>query len=377
PSAGRASVHLEVDQSRCFRPRRRARPVQIEPRRGGDVVAGRAVAVREPVVMPRPDAQALYRDPEVLGEPDRVGEVPAIHPETLLTGVEAVRAQHLVQAEIRRGERGVPGTGDVEVPGTAEVVLGPGTADGGELVVAVEVELHLALAPPAGVVDAPRQVGADVVTSALHAVEQRVHLAAGDGVAAPPLRVQVAGVVGNVVELVVDLVVEDDLGGGQVLQGDPGRAPERHRPVRVEPAVRVRRHRYRTDLAEDVPAVAEEVTERDLDGGFLFAVPVDAQQRTPPRLVRRGGAPDVGDGSRAVDLAEHGGFTRGDVDRGGDLPPLAQSGGRSRAGAFGRHATCAFRAGEVLGRDRAGDGGGAQGDAAEAGGQTAGHVVRS
>ena len=50
-----------------------------------------------------------------------------------------------------------------ETPGAAEVVLGPGAADRRVLVVAVEVELDLALTPPAGVVAAPGQIRPDVL----------------------------------------------------------------------------------------------------------------------------------------------------------------------------------------------------------------------
>src|SRR5262249_53106961 len=106
--------------------------------------------------------------------------MPAVHAEPLLAAVEPVRSQQLVQAKERRGVRGVPLAGDVEVPGSAEVVLGPGAADRRELRVAVEVELDLALAPPAGPVDAPREVAADVLPGAAHPVQDRVGLAGGE-----------------------------------------------------------------------------------------------------------------------------------------------------------------------------------------------------
>src|SRR3546814_4898708 len=57
--------------------------------------------------------------------------------------------------------------------------------------VAVQVELDLALAPPAVGVDSPGQVGADVVPVALHSVDDRVGLEILERVAALPLRVEV------------------------------------------------------------------------------------------------------------------------------------------------------------------------------------------
>ena len=187
-----------------------------------------------------PPAERLDGHPQALAEPDRVRQVPAVHAEPLLGHVQPVGPDHLRQAEVRRGVRGVALTGHVEVPRAAEVVLGAGAADGGELVVGVQVELDLALAPPAVGVHAPRQVRPDVLAGALDAVEQRVRHLVRQGVGAPPLGVEVA--LGGVVaaDLVGDLVVHPHLDVGGVLQRQAGTRAEGHRPVRVEPAVRVR-----------------------------------------------------------------------------------------------------------------------------------------
>src|ERR1043165_3623403 len=64
------------------------------------------------------------------------------------------------------GSRG-PG---VEVIRTAEIVFGAGSIDGGELAVAVEKELDLALPPPTVVVDPPGKIGAHVLPPTLHAI---------------------------------------------------------------------------------------------------------------------------------------------------------------------------------------------------------------
>src|SRR3954464_8251579 len=133
--------------------------------------------------------------------------------------------------------------GYVEVPRATEVVLGTGAADGRELVVAVHVELDLALTPPTGTVDAPRQVGADVVPWALDTVQQRVHGLGRQRVAPPPLRVQVRRLLGYGAQPVVDLEVDDDLLVVKVLQGQLGPLAERHLPAAVEVAVRGPRHR--------------------------------------------------------------------------------------------------------------------------------------
>src|SRR5271166_936639 len=113
--------------------------------------------------------------------------MPPVHAEPLLAAVQPVRADDLVKPEKRRRVDGVSLPGHVEVPGATEVVLGAGAADRGELLIAVEVELDLALAPPAGAIHAPGEVGADVLPGALHGVEDWVHGAGGQRVAAVEL----------------------------------------------------------------------------------------------------------------------------------------------------------------------------------------------
>ena len=220
------------------------------------------------------------------GEGDRVRDVPAVHPEPLLAGVQAVGLDHLVQSEVGRAVRGVALAGHVEVPGPAEVVLGAGAADGRELLVVVEVELHLALAPPAAAVDPPRQVAADVVAATRHTVEQHVRPAGRDRVAPAPLGMQIA-VPGRLARLVGDLEVDPRRGVGGVLQAEPRPLPERHRPVAVEPAVRVDRDRDRGQLGEHAPALAEEVADRHLDRRLRRTVPVGPQDQLAPAA--RGG----------------------------------------------------------------------------------------
>ena len=77
------------------------------------------------------------------------------------------------------------------------------------------------------------------------AVEQGVDLLVGQGVAAPPLGVEVGAILGHLGQGVVDLVVEKPAtrSGAEVLDRDPGALAERHLPVAVESAGRVDRDR--------------------------------------------------------------------------------------------------------------------------------------
>src|SRR6185312_17063263 len=120
-------------------------------------------------------AQRLDRDLQVRREAHRVHDVPAVEAEALLRAVDAVRPDHLGQAgvgavELLVGRLAVAlllHAAGIEVVGAAEVVLGAGAADGREDAVPIHEELDLALAPPAGVVDAPGHVGPDEVALAL------------------------------------------------------------------------------------------------------------------------------------------------------------------------------------------------------------------
>ncbi len=104
-------------------------PVEVEERRRRDVVAQREVA---PATAP---AEGLDVDAQLLGEVDRVGEVPTVEAEPLLAHVEPVGPDHLRHAEVGRGELGVALAGDVEVPCAAEVVLRACARDRRELLV--------------------------------------------------------------------------------------------------------------------------------------------------------------------------------------------------------------------------------------------------
>ena len=114
---------------------------------------------RPPVCQPRAWISTRRSLAKWMGSED----VPTIETEALLALVEAVRADHLGHAEVRRGVFGIAAAGDVEVPGAAKVVFGASAADRRVIVVAIEIDLELALAPPTGRIDAPGEVSADIV----------------------------------------------------------------------------------------------------------------------------------------------------------------------------------------------------------------------
>ena len=286
-------------------------------------------------------------------EADGVGDVPAVEAEAGLGGVDAVGSDDLGEAGVGGGELAVAALvlAEVEVVGAAEVVLGAGAADGGELAVAVEEEFDLALAPPAAVVDAPGHVGADVLALSPDAVEDGVDILVGERVHPPELGVEVGGVIGDVGEGVVDLVVERHLLQPDVLHGDFAALPKRHLPVGVEGAAGVDADGEGGDLGVLAPAAGEEVADGALDGGLVLAVPVDAEDAVAP--VAGGGHPYVLNRPRVIDLRDHRRLAGLDPNIGGDLPSLAEVAGGPLGGALDGHAALALFAGEVLGGDGA------------------------
>src|SRR5215207_5898516 len=117
------------------------RPVKVEQRRRGDVVVQWQISAAG---LP---AEGLDLDAQVVSEMDGIRNVPTVETEPLLALVEAVRPDHLGHAEVRRGVFGIALARDVEIPGAAEVVLSASAADRRVIVVAIEIDLEVALAP--------------------------------------------------------------------------------------------------------------------------------------------------------------------------------------------------------------------------------------
>ena len=98
---------------------------------------------------------------------------------------------------------------DNETVRAAKVVFRTRSADRREFLVAVDIELDLALAPPAVVVDAPGHVSANIMSRSFDAVQYCVDVLIRKRIGAPELCVEVGCVIGDIGERVVDLVVEN------------------------------------------------------------------------------------------------------------------------------------------------------------------------
>ena len=222
-------------------------------------------------------------------------------------------------AEKRRAE------GFIETPGSAEIVLGAGAADGREFRVAVKEHLDLALAPPAVVVLLPGHITADEVAAPFNAIENRVVVAVPERIRPVEPGVEIC-VSGRLVELFeVDRVKEavDSLVRQQVLHRDFRVAGKRHREVAVHAVGRIHIDRNGDDLRRMQTGVAEEVAERNFDARSLFPVPVHPKHDVPQMLfVHRN--PDMPDAAGAVDIHQRRNRRRRERDARTHLPLLPE-----------------------------------------------------
>ena len=240
----------------------------------------------------------------------------------------------------------------VEIIGAAKVILCAGAADRRPLV-AVEKELDLALAPPAGIVDAPGHISSDVMPAPANAVEHDIVLFERQRVRATKPCVEIGCVLGNVSQCIVDLPVDDRFCFGiAVFEGEPGAAAERHFPIAVERAPRIDADGKRAHLGVAAPSAGEKISERRLHRRLVLIVPVDAQDEIAPAHVRRRD-PHLLDRSGALDVAEPKRLARRDAFRGRDFPAAPKAAGVNGAGSFDSHAARALLARRILRADRA------------------------
>lgn len=341
------SVDFQLVFRRERRERRgRKRLIPVGDR--GNVVFERQIAA---AVAP---AECLNRHAQIALKADRVGDVPAVHAEALVGVIQPVRRADIGEAGVRR-RKGLVAVRILilKVVGAAEIILRPRAADGRVFAVAVHIKLDLALAPPAVVVDAPGQIGADVLPLALHVVEDRIDLFIGQRVDAPELRVKIGGVLGDVGQRIIDLIEKGGIFIADILQRHAAAPAERHLPVTVQGPPRIDADSQRRERAVLIPAAGEKVADRAFDARRLAPVPVDAQDQEAP--VAGGRAPDMVDAAASLDVGERKGGMRLDGNTGIDLPALAEVAGAAALNAVFQlaHRALSLFSGKVFGADGA------------------------
>src|SRR5262249_46000805 len=124
--------------------------VAQEPGTGRRIGCEVRVGLRLATLRERRRPDLLDRDPQLVTEHDRIGQVPTVEREEVGDGERiGIRRAHVEwRARVRSGVR-------THAPRAADVVLEAGAAYRRQLAVAVAVDLHLALAVPHTSVDRP------------------------------------------------------------------------------------------------------------------------------------------------------------------------------------------------------------------------------
>src|SRR5258708_22766410 len=168
---------------------------------------------------------------QVLFKANRVHNMPAVHTKPLLAAIEAIWFDDLRQPEKWCGERAVCTRWLLEIPGTPEVIFRPGATDRGKISVTIQIHFDLAFAPPAGAVDLPGDIRADVMTFAFYIIQEGMCLFIAQRISAPPLRVKIRDILRHISERIIDLVVEHGFLCSQIFNGQTRVLAERHFPV--------------------------------------------------------------------------------------------------------------------------------------------------
>ena len=133
--------------------------------------------------------------------------MPSVKIKISLRTVQAVCGADFVHTRIGCAEFGIF-TVYVEIVCAAEVILRAGAADGGEVGIAVDVELDLTLAPPAVALHAPVHVSADVVAVTLDSIKNNVIFLVGQGIYSVKAGVEIKRILGDLLFLAIDLIVK-------------------------------------------------------------------------------------------------------------------------------------------------------------------------
>src|SRR6266487_2535907 len=223
--------------------------------RGNVILQGQVATTAAP-------AQSLNSYTQILLKTNGVHNVPAIHTEALLTTIESIGFNHLRQTQKRRGVDAVFPSGMFEVPRTTEIIFCSCTANCGKILVAVQVEFDLALAPPASIIRLPCKIGTNVLSFAPYTIQQRMHLFITSRIATAPLDMKISNICRNVRQRIIDLVVEHNIFKAEIFNGHTSTLTKRHLPVGVHSTSRVDCDWKGVDIATLTPAIRKKIAER-------------------------------------------------------------------------------------------------------------------
>lgn len=315
--------------------------------------SGLLVPVRDRRELPRRRGTALRRiarlddDAQTLGEPDGIHDVPPVQ------AVLGVRGG--IAFWPRRGREAGVGVGELGEAARAADIRGERRAtDLSAFAIPVDEERDPTI-EHGNVRRVARarldsQVRSHVLSAPPYAVQDRVGRAFPERIGSTEPRVEAPRVSRHITEGVVDLVVDDERFRGHVLDGEPARRAEGHRPPAVQAVPGIHADGKRGKPLDAAPAAGEVMAHGALHGRLRAAVPRDAEDGEPRVAVHP--HPEMLYLSRSVDRGEKLGLRRLDRDRGRHLPATAEVPRRGLPRAGHGPASLAGVAARVLGADR-------------------------
>lgn len=161
---------------------------------------------------------------------------------------------------------------------------------------------------------------------AAHAVQNGIDGLIGQGVHPAELGMEIGGILRDVGQGIIDLIIAHHILGADVLQGNAAALSEGHLPVAVVGDPRIDADCQRRQLGGMVPCRGEKVSHRAFHGRRLLPVPVKADDRVAPLAGRH--HPDMLHHARPLYVGKLPGLPRPNDHIGVHLPALSQIPGR-------------------------------------------------
>src|SRR5450432_2073421 len=161
-------------------------------------------------------SQGLDRYPEIFFKPDWIGDMPAIQSKPLGYIIVAVTANHLCKSRIGAVEFSIIRLFNtasiffvrIKVVGTAEVIFRSRAAYCRVFRISVHIKFYFSFAPPSIAMYSPGEIGANILSASMNAIQQYDDRFIWQGIHAPELCMKISCVGRHFCEYIVYLVIQ-------------------------------------------------------------------------------------------------------------------------------------------------------------------------
>ena len=131
--------------------------------------------------------------------------MPAVHGVTVLRLIKSIRLYDLMHSHKWSGISYIFSI-HFPVVRSAEIILRPSTADGGELSIAIEIKLDFTFPPPVIVVNPPSHHSTNIMTASLNLIQNGINFLVRKWIHPSELSMKISAVLRNIRQRIVDLV---------------------------------------------------------------------------------------------------------------------------------------------------------------------------